>query len=103
MRAEGAVVGALVLQRDCPSRGVAAVLAVAIDPERRGFACGTKALLLAERRLAAEGIARVTARVPRTNGRGLYFMLRAGYTPEALRGEPARDDGDATWFARSAT
>ena len=88
-------VGVLVLRRDCPDPGAVAVLAIAIDPAERGSATGTKALLAMERQLVREGARRWLARVPRTNGRGLYFMLRAGLTPI-----PPRDDGDATWFAR---
>lgn len=90
-------IGVLVLGRDCPEPGAAAVLAVAIDPDARGFALATKALLVMERQLAREAVTRWVARVPRTNGRGLYFMLRAGLTPI-----PPRDDGDATWLARNS-
>lgn len=95
----GKRVGLLVVQRDCPRRGEATVVAVAIAPGARGRACGVKALLAAERRLAREGVRRVLARVPRTNGRGLYFMLRAGYVPVAASERP-QDEGDATWFGR---
>lgn len=98
VRARGEVAGVLALQRDCPAAGSAALLAVAIAPAARGRALGVRALLLAERRLAREGWARTVARVPRTNGRGLYFMLRAGFTSAA---GPPGDDG-ATWFARHA-
>jgi GNAT superfamily N-acetyltransferase len=100
VREGGADVGLLVLQRDCPGRGEAAVLAVVVAVEHRGRSCGAKALLAAERRLHREGFARVLARVPRTNGRGLYFMLRAGYVPVPLEARPD-DAGDATWFART--
>lgn len=92
-------VGVLVVQRDRPRRGEATLLAVAVAPDRRGHATGTKAVLAAERRLHDEGCARLLARVPRTNGRGLYFMLRAGLAPVAPEQAPP-DDGDATWFAR---
>ena len=95
VRAEDETVGLLVVMRDCPSVGDAAVLAVAIDPASRGHASGTKALLAAERRLLGDGAERVLVRVPRTNGRGLYFMLRAGFTPSAAFGGP-----EATWFVR---
>ena len=53
-----------------------------------------------ERRLKRNGIDRVIARVPRGNGRGLYFMLRVGYTPLPPEETPPGDDGDVTWFAR---
>jgi GNAT superfamily N-acetyltransferase len=72
-----------------------------VTREARGRACATKALLAAERRLLAEGATRMLARVPRTNGRGLYFMLRAGFTPVTADERP-HDPGDATWFARQA-
>lgn len=95
VRVGGETVGLLAVMRDCPSEGDAAVLAVAIAPASRGHAYGTKALLAAERRLLRDGVERVLVRVPRTNGRGLYFMLRAGFTPSAEFGGP-----EATWFVR---
>jgi hypothetical protein len=58
-----------------------------------------RALLLAERALAAEGASRCYALVPRTNGRGLYFMLRCGYAP-VLGAPPAVIESDVTWFVR---
>jgi ribosomal protein S18 acetylase RimI-like enzyme len=93
-----ATVGAVAIRRETPEPGLATLVAVAIAPQSRGRAAGTKALLAAERRLRAEGYTRMLARVPRTNGRGLYFMLRCGYTPVARRPE---DAGDTTWFARA--
>lgn len=92
-------VGVAVVQRGVPRAGEAALWAVAIAPERRGRATATKAILVIERRLKRDGIDRLIARVPRTNGRGLYFMLRVGYTPLTPADTPA-DDGDVTWFAR---
>jgi GNAT superfamily N-acetyltransferase len=72
---------------------------VAVDPARRGRATATKAILVAERKLAAEGYAPLLVRVPRTNGRGLYFMLRTGFVP-VPPGERPDDPDDVTWFAR---
>ena len=95
VRVGGETVGLLAVMRDCPGVGDAAVLAVAIDPASRGHASGTKALLAAERRLLSDGAERVLVRVPGTNGRGLYFMLRAGFTPSA-----GFVEADATWFLR---
>lgn len=95
VRVKGETVGLLAVMQDCPEADDAAVLAVAIDPAWRGHASGTKALLAAERRLLSDGVERVLVRVPRTNGRGLYFMLRAGFTPGA-----GFDGADATWFMR---
>lgn len=97
--------GVLALRRGWPRAGAATVTAIAIDRAHRGRGYGTRALLAAEQRLAADGVEAVFARVPRTNGRGFYFMLRAGY---ALAGDPlpGTADGDedhaprvpATWF-----
>ena len=95
LHADGETVGLLALQRDRPVRDAATVLAVAVAPERRGRDYGTRALLAAERRLRRDGVEQLYARVPRSNGRGLYFVLRAGYAPV----RPPVDDG-ATWFRR---
>ncbi len=95
LRAGGETVGLLALERNRPARDAATVLAVAVAPERRGSDYGARALLAAERRLRRDGVKQCYARVPRTNGRGLYFVLRAGYTPV----RPPVDD-DATWFRR---
>ncbi|MFA7248436.1 MAG: GNAT family N-acetyltransferase [Dehalococcoidia bacterium] len=100
VREGGEDVGVAVVQRDYPAPGEAALFAVAIAPGQRGRAIGTKAMLVMERRLRRDGIRRVVARVPRTNGRGLYFMLRAGYTPLPPESTPVGETGDVTWFAR---
>ena len=103
VREGGTDVGVAVLRRDYPGAGEAALLAIAIAPEHRGRAVATKALLVIERRLKRLGVTRLLTRVPRTNGRGLYFMLRAGYTPLPPAERPAAasaDDEDVTWFAR---
>ena len=96
VRAGGATVGLLALRRDAPVPGAATVVAVAIEPARRGHDFGARALQIAERRLRREGLRECYARVPRSNGRGLYFMLRAGYAPLT----PPVEDG-ATWFRRA--
>ena len=101
-RTTGPADGLVAVARDCPRGGEAALLAVAVAPGARGRALGTKALLLAERRLREDGARRILARVPRTNGRGLYFMLRCGYTPVTGADSP-REVGGATWFARRGT
>ena len=98
-RTTGPAEGIVVVARDYPTAGEAALLALAIAPASRGRALATKALLLAERRLIENGATRVLARVPRTNGRGLYYVLRCGFTPVTGEGTP-HDEGDATWFAR---
>ena len=95
LRAGGEAVGLLALERNRPARDTATFLAVVVAPERRGRGYGARALLAAERRLRRDGVEQCFARVPRTNGRGLYFVLRAGYAPV----RPPVDDG-ATWFRR---
>ncbi len=102
IREGGADAGVAIVMRECPRPGEATLLAVAVAREARGRACATKALLAAERRLVAEGASRMLARVPRTNGRGLYFMLRAGFTPVPA-GERPDEPGDATWFSRKGS
>ena len=95
LRARATEVGLLALLPACPRPRDTAVVALAIDPDWRGNAFATKALLATERRLRRDGDARLVARVPRTNGRGLYFMLRVGFTP--LTDAPP---DEATWFVR---
>lgn len=90
-------VGLLALLRDEPASGAATILAAAIDPAQRGHAYGVRALLVTARRLRRDGIEDLYGRVPRNNGRGVYFFLRAGYAPVRM---PA-DDG-TTWFRRAA-
>lgn len=101
--AEG-LVGVLAIERARPGPEDATFTAVAIDPARRGAALGARALLLAERRLAREGVRRTFATAPRTNGRGLYFLLRCGYAP-LMRAPAGGDEADevaeaCTWFER---
>lgn len=96
VRADGEIAGLLVFERAVPTADAVTVHAVVIDPARRGNDYGTRALLAAERRLQREGVSMLYGHVPRGNGRGLYFMLRAGYSPVA----PPIEDG-ASWFQRS--
>ena len=97
VRVNGSTVGLLALQRDCPWPGAATFLAVAIERDRRGHGYGASAMLAAQRRLRRDGVDDCYARLPRTNGRGLYFMLRCGYAPMQ---HPPVDDG-AAWFRRA--
>ena len=101
VRSGGEDVGLLAVVEGCPTADEVAVVALAVDPGRRGRAYAAKALLAAERRLRREGASEVVARVPRTNGRGLYFMLRAGFTPYVPAPEVA--DRGATWFKRGGS
>jgi GNAT superfamily N-acetyltransferase len=96
VRAADEEVGALVIGPGRVEQRAATFLAVAVAPERRGRAFGARTLLAAERRLRREGVRTFYSRVPRTNGRGLYFMLRCGYAP--LLRASAEDAG--TWFRR---
>jgi GNAT superfamily N-acetyltransferase len=91
-----ALAGILAFVRDAPQPSAAAVRAIVIAPEHRGHAYAARALLVAERRLSRDGLDDFYSRVPRGNGRGMYFMLRCGYAPVA----PLADDG-ATWFRRN--
>jgi GNAT superfamily N-acetyltransferase len=80
VRAEGAEVG-LVAVAPGPGEMAATLLAVAVAHEARGRSLGLRAVLAAERRLSRDGIGELYASVPRGNGRGVYFWLRAGYRP----------------------
>ncbi|MCK9485293.1 MAG: GNAT family N-acetyltransferase [Dehalococcoidia bacterium] len=99
IRERGADVGVAIVLRGCLEPDEGTLLAVSVAREARGRACATKALLATERRLIAEGARRMLVRVPRTNGRGFYFTLRAGFTPVPSHERPD-DPGDATWFSR---
>lgn len=94
IRAGGETVGVLAA-RDASDGALVEVLALAIAPEHRGHAYGTRALLAAERRWLRNGATGVLVRVPASNGRGLYWMLRCGFTPL-----PRQPEAGATWFAR---
>ena len=80
VRAEGADVGLLAVALG-PGEAAATLLAVAVAHEARGRSLGLRAVLAAERRLARDGVDELYASVPRGNGRGVYFWLRAGYRP----------------------
>ncbi|MEZ4554356.1 MAG: GNAT family N-acetyltransferase [Dehalococcoidia bacterium] len=90
--AQGALVGLLAFRVDIPATGSVVFDCIAVAPAHRGHAYGARALLAAERRLRAPSC---YGRVPRTNGRGLYFLLRCGYAPVP----PPLGDG-TTWFRR---
>lgn len=77
---EGEAVGALAFLPG-PGASAATLLAVAVAPHRRGRARGLRAVVACERRLRREGVRHLYASVPRGNGRGVYFWLRAGYRP----------------------
>lgn len=104
-------VGVIAIARDAPVAGDAAILVLAVVPEWRGRAAGMRALLVAARRLDQTGAREVWTCVPRTNGHGLYFMLRAGFAPvrapipalTVVTSAAAGSDGggiNLTWFRR---
>lgn len=95
----GETVGVLAVRTAWPAPSEATIIAAAIDHAHRGRSAAMRALLLAEQALAEEGYVRTYAIVPRTNGRGLYFMLRCGYAP-VLGTQPPEPSLDVTWFAR---
>ncbi len=108
VREESETAGVLVLTPG-PGKSAATVLAVAVAPERRGRAVGLRAVLAAERRLGREGSQAVYASVPRRNGRGVYFWLRAGYRPlleppeggaPCAEGAPEAAPEGCGWFYR---
>ena len=92
-------VGVLSLRLGWPQARTATVLALVIDPAWRGHSYAARALFAAERALASD-IERWLAVVPRTNGRGLYFMLRCGYAPR-LGPPPDTSIESVTWFERA--
>lgn len=96
--AGGAEVGVLAVRMRWPAPRDATIVAVAIDPARRGRSLGMRALVLAERALTSEGVARTYAIVPRNNGHGMYFMLRCGYAP--ILGALPVNGSDVTWYRR---
>ncbi len=95
IRVGGQTVGVLSALEGERAAGDVRVLALAVAPSQRGHAYAARALLTAERRWLRDGAARVLVRVPATNGRGLYYLLRCGFTPLPEQPEPG-----ATWFAR---
>ena len=98
VRAGGRSVGLLALHPAGPHEAAGTVAGVAIDPAERGRDLATRAVIVAERRLRRLGVRELYARVPRGNGRGLYFWLRAGYAPARVAGAGG---GDVTWLRRS--
>ena len=88
-------VGLFGIQRDMPLLGAATVRFVAVDPQYRGNAVGTRTVLVAERKLKQEGY-ELYGRVPETNGRGLYFWLRCGFVGQ----HSITENESATWFRR---
>lgn len=96
-----APVGLLGVAHDVPTPGDAAVVVLAITRAARGRAAGMRALLVAAARLDRASAHEVWACVPRTNGHGLYFMLRAGFAPVSAATTPAGNRyPEATWFRR---
>ncbi len=80
VRAEREDVGLLVIAPG-PGQSAATLLGVAVAREVRGRSLGLRAVLASEHRLRRNGVHELYASVPRSNGRGVYFWLRAGYRP----------------------
>ncbi len=83
VRSHGESVGVLGLRPNVPAQGITVLIAVAIIKSYRGNALGTHSVLAVANRLKRDGV-ELYGSVPRTNGRGLYFWLRCGYSPTAL-------------------
>lgn len=96
IRARGHDAGLLAIETGMPEPGAATLVAVVIAVEHRGHAYGAQALFAAERQLRREGVETLYGLVPLTNGRGLYFMLRAGYIPV----RPTPEGSTCTRFRR---
>ena len=88
-------VGLFGIQRDIPLQGTATARFVAVDPQYRGNAVGTRTVLVAEKKLKHEGY-ELFGQVPETNGRGLYFWLRCGFVGQ----RSLTENDSATWFRR---
>ena len=95
IREIGLEVGVLGIQRNLPERGSATARFLAVEPQYRGNAIGTRAVLIAEKKLRSEGY-ELFGRVPETNGRGLYFWLRCGFVGQ----RPSSESESVTWFRR---
>ena len=80
VRAEKEDVGLLAIAPG-PGQSAATLLVVAVAREARGRSLGLRAVLASEHRLRRDGVHELYASVPRSNGRGVYFWLRAGYRP----------------------
>ena len=99
VRVGGETVGLLGYELDTPRPGAGMLHGVAIAPEHRGREYGSRAVLVAARRLRREGVGSIYARAPRGNGRGLYFWLHVGFAP--VRGRDGDEDDGTTWFRRA--
>jgi hypothetical protein len=99
---ETRAVGVLALREGWP-RGASTVIAVAVAPSERGRSTGARALLAVRDALEGRvGGGEFYSVVPRSNGRGLYFMLRCGFAPCAAPGDvDASGDGCASSGAMS--
>jgi predicted N-acetyltransferase YhbS len=79
---DGKVVGVMEYRVDVPDEGWLGFRFVAVEPGLRGLGLDSEAVRLVEDDALGRGVAsRFWARVPHSDGLGLYFWLRLGYRP----------------------
>ncbi|MCH2657480.1 MAG: hypothetical protein MKZ81_00520 [Dehalococcoidia bacterium] len=95
IRVQGNNVGEFFFIKDIPQKKDIIIHSLIINNIDRGHAYGTKALLAVERKLSKTNINNFWAVLPLKNGRGMYFLLRAGFTPLQ-----SNDHAELNWFIR---
>ena len=95
IRVQSKNVGELFLMKNIPHENDVTIHSLIVNNIDRGHAYGTKALLAVERKLARVKINNFWAVIPLINGRGMYFLLRAGFTPSHNY-----DHVELNWFIR---
>lgn len=95
IRVQGKNVGELFLMKNTPQKKDVTIHSLTVNGIDRGHAYGTKALLAVERKLSKAEINNFLAVIPLMNGRGMYFLLRAGFTPSQNY-----DHVELNWFIR---
>ena len=95
IRVQGKNVGELFLMKNIPQKKDVIIHSLTVNDIDRGHAYGTKALLAVERKLSKAKINNFLAVIPLMNGRGMYFLLRAGFTPSQNY-----DHAELNWFIR---
>lgn len=97
---DGESVGVVIYRQAFPRRGAALFELVAMPAAlaRRGAAM--RAVALAEREIAAQGISSAYAPAPELHGIAMYFWIRLGYRPLLQAGWPCRREGVA-WLMRA--
>ncbi|MBG92721.1 MAG: hypothetical protein CL792_01920 [Chloroflexi bacterium] len=95
IRVKGEEVGELFLMKNIPLDNDVTIHSLVVNDVNRGHAYGTKALLAVERKLSEMMVCNFWAVNLIINGRGTYFLLRAGFTPSQNQGQ-----GELNWFIR---